>query len=160
MYKGINDFKKGYHPRTNIVKDEKGDMFADSHSILARYRYSFSQLLNIHGVNDVRQRHTGEPLVPGPSGYEFKLVIEKLKGHKSPGIFQIPAELIKAGGRTIRYEIIHLLLLIPNYNQQDTTFLNLFISTDALHVSGGYSAHHQEHITVHTPSGTVNQYCC
>ena len=31
-------------------------------------------------------------------------------------------------------------------------FLDLFISTDALHVSGGSSAHHQEHITVHTAS--------
>ena len=50
--------------------------------------------------------------------------------------------------------------IIPNYNQQDATFLNLFISTDALHVSGGSSAHHQEHITVHTASGIVNQYCC
>jgi len=33
----------------------------------------------------------------------------------------------------------------PRYNQQDSTFLNLFVSTDALHVSGGSSAHHQEH---------------
>ena len=49
---------------------------------------------------------------------------------------------------------------IPNYNQQDAMFLDLFISTDALHVSSGSSAHHQEHITVHTASGTVNQYCC
>jgi len=39
-------------------------------------------------------------------------------------------------------------------------FLNLFILTDALHVSGGSSAHHQEHITVHTASGIVKQYCC
>ena len=41
--------------------------------------------------------------------------------------------------------------IIPNYNQQDATFLDLFIyfyrrST----LSGGSSAHHQEHITVHT----------
>jgi len=50
--------------------------------------------------------------------------------------------------------------VIPNYSQQDATFLGLFIFTDALHVSGGYSAHHQEHITVHTASGIVNQYCC
>jgi len=50
--------------------------------------------------------------------------------------------------------------LIPNYNQQDATFLNLFISTDALHVSGGSSAHRQEHITVNTASVIVNQYCC
>ena len=50
--------------------------------------------------------------------------------------------------------------IIPNYNQQDATFLDLFISTDALQVSGDSSAHHQEHITVHTASGIVNQYCC
>jgi len=50
--------------------------------------------------------------------------------------------------------------IIPNYNQEDATFLDLFISTDALHVSGDSSAHHQEHITVHTASGIVNQYCC
>ena len=49
---------------------------------------------------------------------------------------------------------------IPNYSQQDGTFPDLFISTDALHVSGGSSAHHQEHVTVHTASGIVNQYCC
>jgi len=39
-------------------------------------------------------------------------------------------------------------------------FLNLFIFTDALHVSGGSSAHHQEHTTIHIASGIVNQYCC
>jgi len=44
--------------------------------------------------------------------------------------------------------------------QQDATFLELSISKDALHVSGGSSAHHQEHITVRTASGIVNQYCC
>jgi len=25
LYRGISDFKKGYQPRCNIVKDEKGD---------------------------------------------------------------------------------------------------------------------------------------
>jgi hypothetical protein len=29
--------------------------------------------------------------------------------------------------------------IIPNYRQQDATFLDLFMSTDALHVSGGSS---------------------
>jgi hypothetical protein len=48
--------------------------------------------------------------------------------------------------------------IIPNYSQQDATFLDLFISTDALQVSDGSSAHHQEHITVHTASGIVKQY--
>jgi hypothetical protein len=30
-----NDFKKGCQPRTNIVKDEKGDLVTDSYRILA-----------------------------------------------------------------------------------------------------------------------------
>ena len=47
-----------------------------------------------------------------------------------------------------------------NYNQQDVSFLYLFISTDAVHVSGGFSAHNQEHVTVHTASDIVNKYCC
>jgi hypothetical protein len=35
------------------------------------------------------------------------------------------------------------------------SFLDLFISIIVLHVSGGSSAHHQEHKTVHTASGIV-----
>ena len=65
MYKGISDLKKGYQPRTDIVKDEKGDLVADCHSILARWRNHFSQLLNVHGINDDIQteKHTAQPLV-------------------------------------------------------------------------------------------------
>jgi hypothetical protein len=104
-------FKKGYQPRTNVVKDEKGDLVADSHSILARRRNHFFQLLNIHGVIDVRQSEirTAEPLVPEPSDSEVQMVIEKLRRYNSPGIDQTPAELIKAGGRTIHSEIHKLI---------------------------------------------------
>jgi len=31
----MNNFKKGYQPGPNKVKDEKGDLVTDSHSILA-----------------------------------------------------------------------------------------------------------------------------
>ena len=55
-------------------------MVVVSHSILARWREYLSQLLNILGVNDVRQTeiHTAEPLVPEPSAFEVKLAIGKL----------------------------------------------------------------------------------
>jgi len=36
LYRGMSDFKKGYQPRCNIVKDEKGELVADSHDIVAR----------------------------------------------------------------------------------------------------------------------------
>jgi hypothetical protein len=61
--------------------------------------------------------HTAEPLVPEPSVCEVELAIEKLKRHKSPGTDQIPAELIKAGGRTIRCAIHKLIISI--WNQEE-----------------------------------------
>jgi len=79
LYRGITDFKKGYQPRCNRVQDEKGDLVADSHSIVARWRNYFSQLFNVHGVKDVGQGeiHTAEPLVPEPSASEVELAIDK-----------------------------------------------------------------------------------
>ena len=40
--------------------------------------------------------------------------IEKLKSHKSPGIDQVPTELIKAGGKTFRCEVRKLIISIWN----------------------------------------------
>jgi hypothetical protein len=92
LYSGINDFKEGYQPRTVIVKDEKGDLVADFHNIMVRWRNYFSQLLNLHEFNEVREAeiHKAEQLVPEPNAFEFELAIEKLKSKKSPGIDQIP----------------------------------------------------------------------
>jgi len=68
----------------------------------------------VHGVKDVGQTeiHTAEPLVPEPSAAEVELAIDNLKSHKSLGIDQIPAELFKAGGRTICLEIHKLITSI------------------------------------------------
>ena len=87
------------------MKDDKDDLVADSHSIVARWRNYFSQTLKVHGVNDVRQTeiHTAEPIVPEPSAAEVELAIKKLKSNKSPGIDQIPAELIRPRGKTVRF---------------------------------------------------------
>jgi len=114
LYRSISEFRNGYQARFNIVKDEKGDLVADSHSIVARWRNYFSQLFHVHGVKDVGQAeiHTVEPLVPEPSASEVKLAIKKPKSHKSPGIDQIPAELITAGGGTICLEIHKLITSI------------------------------------------------
>ena len=68
------------------MKDGKGDLAADSHSILARLRNYISQVLKVHGVNDVRQTeiHTSEPLVPEPSvcGLSWLLKSKKITNHQ------------------------------------------------------------------------------
>jgi len=114
--RGINDFERGYQPRNNIVKYEKGALVTASHSILARCRNHISQMLKVHGVNEVQQteKQAAEPLVPEPSAFEVEMTSEKLIRHKPPGIDQIAAELIKAVGRTICSEIQKLINSIWN----------------------------------------------
>jgi hypothetical protein len=99
---------------TNVeVKDENGDLLADSH-ILNRWKNYFSQLLNVHRVSDVRQieMHTAEPLVLDPSAFDDEIVVAKLKKYKLPGSGQIPAELIQAGCETLQSEIHKLINFI------------------------------------------------
>jgi hypothetical protein len=113
--------KKGYQPRTNIVKDEKGDLVTDFHSILARWRKHFCQLLNAHEVNNVRQTETltVELLAPEPSAFEVEMITEKLRGHKSTYIYKIAAELIEAVGRTIRPEVHEMINYTYIWNEEE-----------------------------------------
>jgi len=55
------------------------------------------------------ETQTTKRLVHDSSASEVEMAIEKLKRHKSPDIDQIQAELIKAGGKTIRCEIHKLI---------------------------------------------------
>jgi hypothetical protein len=57
--------------------------------------------------------------VAEPSAFEVEMAIEELKRHKSRGIDQIPAELIKAGGRIIRSEIHKPIIFI--WNKEELT---------------------------------------
>jgi hypothetical protein len=74
------------------VKDENGDLLADSDIFFNRQKNCYSQLLSVC----IRQieLHTAEPS-------EVEIAIVNLKKCKLPGSDQIPAELIQAGGETI-----------------------------------------------------------
>jgi hypothetical protein len=65
-------------------------------------------------VGGVRQAemHTAEPFVPEPSASEIEVAIGKLKRYNSPGVDQIPAELIRAGEETLHLEIHKLIKLV------------------------------------------------
>jgi hypothetical protein len=116
LYRGINEFKKGYQPITNLEKDERGNLLADPHKILNRWKNYFCQLLNVHRVGSVRQTKTyiAEPFVPETSGSEDEVATGKLKRYKSPGVDQIPPELIQAGEKTLHLEIRKLNKLMWN----------------------------------------------
>ncbi|KAJ4427648.1 hypothetical protein ANN_25296 [Periplaneta americana] len=116
LYKGIKEFKNGYQSRVNVIKDENGDLLADSPSILNRWKNYFAQLLNVHRPNrndrDDIEIQTAEPFIPEPTLSEVEIAIENLKKYKSPGIDQIPAELIQEGGSALYSEIYKLVLAI------------------------------------------------
>jgi hypothetical protein len=107
LYRGLNEFKRGYQPRSYLMKDENGDLLADSHNVLNRWWNYFCYILNVHKVSDVRQieAYTGEPLVPGLASFEVEIAVARLKKLKSLGNDQIPAELIQVGEETLRSEI-------------------------------------------------------
>jgi hypothetical protein len=98
------------------VKDDNGDLFADSHNILNRWRNYFSQLLNVHNVSDIRhiEVNTAKPSVPGPSRLEVDIPIAKLKKYKSPRSDQIQAELIQVVGEMLLSAIHKLVNSIWN----------------------------------------------
>jgi hypothetical protein len=80
VYRGINDFKNGYQPQNNIVKND-GYLVTDSQGILSGLRNNFSWQLNVRVVGDVRQTEirTAESFEPESSSFEDEVAIEKLK---------------------------------------------------------------------------------
>jgi hypothetical protein len=47
--------KRDYETGSSLVKEENGDLPADSNNSVNRWKSYFSQLLNVHDVSDVRQ---------------------------------------------------------------------------------------------------------
>jgi hypothetical protein len=47
LYRSINEFKKGYQPRINIIKDENSNLLADPQNVLNRWKNFFNQVLNV-----------------------------------------------------------------------------------------------------------------
>jgi hypothetical protein len=67
-------------PKSNLLKDENGDLLAVT-TTFRKCRRTSSHLRNVYRISDVRQieLHTTELLVPGSSLLEFEIVIAKLK---------------------------------------------------------------------------------
>jgi hypothetical protein len=114
LYRSINEFKKGYQPRINIIKDEYINLLADPQNVLNRWKIFFNQVLNLHGFHEFRQMdiHTFEPLVQESSLFELEIAIGKLKSYKSPGTDQIPSELIREWGEILNSEMLKLICSI------------------------------------------------
>ena len=79
MYKGINEFKKGYQPRAYVIKKHDGTIVADTTCILSRWEQFCSNLLNINQSTSLEgsELHTAEPDIPVSNLLEVEPTIEQ-----------------------------------------------------------------------------------
>jgi hypothetical protein len=99
------------------VKNQNGELLADSHNILSKLKNYYSQLLNMHNISNVRQidLHIAQPLLSGPSRLEVEIAIANLKKFKSPRTDQISAELFAAGGEILLMRSTNSLILFGTW---------------------------------------------
>jgi len=73
----------------------------------------FLPAIELQEVNGDRQAeiNTAQAIEPESSASEFDFAIEKLKSLKSPGIVQIPTDVIKPVVRKFNVRIVNLLFL-------------------------------------------------
>ena len=99
--------------------------------------------------------------MPEPSAVEFALAIEKLRSHTSPDIDQIPSELIKAGGRTVCYEIRKLIISIRNKEElpeewKESIIVPVYKKGDCSNGRGHITFGNYVKNFIHHPAVTVN----
>jgi hypothetical protein len=77
LYRGTNEFKRGYQPQTNLVKDDRGNLLADPHQILNRWKNYFCQQLNVQRAGHVRQTemHRVTPFEHSPVTQRLRLLL-------------------------------------------------------------------------------------
>jgi hypothetical protein len=142
LYRDINEFKEGCQPRINIIKDDNSNLLADPQSALNRWKNFFNQVLNVHGVHDIRQMDIDmtESLVPEPSIVEVEVAVGKFRSYKCLGTDQIPAELIRAWSEilcSVKHKLIYSIwnkeelpqqwkesVIVPIYKKGDKTDCN------------------------------------
>jgi hypothetical protein len=77
-YRDISDFKKGYKPRTNVVKDEQGDFITDSIVFrLGRGTISLSYVMYMGLMMLCRHKYIQQShLCPGPLLLRFRRLLK------------------------------------------------------------------------------------
>ena len=102
-YQTIKVLTKSQQPKTSVIEDKEGSVLTESAAVLKRWTEYCDDLYNYKLKADLDKIHEQEPRSSDPGSTqvleeEVEEAVRSLKGGKSPGIDNIPAELIKYGG--------------------------------------------------------------
>lgn len=103
FYEDVNKKKKTFRPQAIKIKDANGDLVSDEYAVAQRWKDYFESLLNrpTNQLETERRFSTAEPHIETPTLEEVAQAIKNLKNYKAAGEDNIPAELIKNGGKTL-----------------------------------------------------------
>jgi hypothetical protein len=117
-YKEVNTVKRGFVPRTNFIRSEKGKIVSDPVGIKNRWREYFNRLLNPteeetevpEGNQSIgRDVDDGAEEIDPPTEAEMHEAIRSLKNNKASGTDDLPAEIFKEGGERIAIVLWYLM---------------------------------------------------
>jgi len=108
-YRVIRQLKGG---RTNVdnmpIRNKQGDLLSNSDDVMVRWSEYFYELLNVHSIIDPHIiQQIPIPIIPTieqirqdktPSLSEVLDAIKQMKNRKAPGVDNISADVLKAGG--------------------------------------------------------------
>ena len=118
QYQGINQIRKGYQPRQELIRNKEGKVLTNSEAIKSRWMEYFSELLNRPEpeiLANIEMQDIGlEEAVELPTRDEILREIEDLKNNKAAGNDGVNAELIKYGGQRMQDEIVRIVHCIWN----------------------------------------------
>ena len=118
FYKEVNSVKRGFKPRTTLIKDSMGNIIGNEEQALLRWSEYFLEHFKLNKGNgngqSMQERgkdqlQTAELYIKPPDEIDVEMAIDKLKQNKAPGYDLIPAEMIKKGGRELRLAILKLI---------------------------------------------------
>ena len=86
-YKEVKFIKKGYAPRTSMIKDKKGEIVSTHAEVLERWKEHFQQLLNNEGEDEEIEEDRNEEVVveeiERPDKIDVRMAIEASKNGKA-----------------------------------------------------------------------------
>ena len=120
FFEGIQNFKQQV-TLPIICKDAEDNVISQTDLILARWKDFLCKILNtseaIDIQNIIKECTNNQSQIPLLSYNEICSIINKMKMNKVAGSENIPPELLKHGGRTLKQKIYKLILMIRNNEQ-------------------------------------------